>query len=70
MVRGWGARSTEIRAMDARTGRRAKGIIDVGAGGRGGADAAARRKEHLEARLEKKLCSTTCGALDRDHGTR
>ena len=33
MVRGWGARATEIGAVDAGNGRRAKGIIDMGAGG-------------------------------------
>ena len=42
MVWGWGARATEIGAVDAGNGRRAKGIIDVGAGGRGCGDTAAR----------------------------
>ena len=41
MVRGWGARATEIGAVDAGNGQRAKGIINVGAGGRGYGDATA-----------------------------
>ena len=42
MVRGWEARATEIGAVDAGNGRRATGIVDVGAGGHGYGDAAAR----------------------------
>ena len=54
MVWGWGPRATEIEAVDAGIGRRAKGIIDVGARGREYGDATARGRRRCGRSIERR----------------